>query len=43
MKQQYIAPQSEPVQYGLSCIILQESSLVDYYGGEDATVIDGEW
>lgn len=43
MKQQYKAPQSELAQQELSYVMLQDSSLVDYYGGEDATLVDGEW
>ena len=42
MKQQYTAPESELVKQVLSSFLL-EDSLVEYYGGEDATLINGEW
>lgn len=43
MKKQYTAPRSELTEQELSYILLEESNLVDYYGGEDATLIEGEW
>ena len=42
MKIQYITPQSEVLHMQLSRGLL-EDSLVDYYGGEDATPVDGTW
>lgn len=43
MKHKYITPESEILSNVLSCCILEDSSLVDYYGGEDATSQDGQW
>ena len=43
MKQQYTAPQSELLQHEFSYLLLEESSLVEFYGGEDAIPTDGVW
>ena len=43
MKIKYLAPESEPVQL-LACFsLLQDSSLVDDYTGEDGIPSDGTW
>lgn len=43
MKYRYIIPQSEVLPAQLSYSLLDDSGLIDYYGGEDATAQDGTW
>lgn len=43
MKYNYITPQSEQLEMLLYSRILEDSSLVDYYGGDDTTVVEGQW
>ena len=43
MKHRYIIPQSEILPVQLSYTLLEDTGLVDYYGGEDANVSDGNW
>lgn len=43
MKHRYITPDSIVLPVQLSYALLEDSSLVDYYGGEDASVTDGNW
>lgn len=43
MKYRYITPESETLEMLLDYSLLEDSSLVNYYGGDDVDPIDGQW
>ena len=43
MKYRYITPESETLEMLPGCSLLEDSSLVDYYGGDNVDHIDGQW
>lgn len=43
MKYRYITPEIETLEMLLGYGLLEDSSLVNYYGGDDVDPIDGQW